>query len=326
MMDADPVANKQAFFEGAIAEVQWDGKTWGMPLNGSPAAMFYNTDILAANGLPIERDKLPKTWDELKEMSAKVTKWDGDKLTMSGANPWVQNWAWYGEMVSAGGSLWDGAKYTINKPENAELVKYWVNWINEQYKGDIDNYNKQGTFSGAYPEQAFGMKQQAICTDGMWAITHTPPEVKYEVAKMPYGLNGKKSATSNWPNLMFIPKGAKHPKEAFALAAYYATDGQYEWWDRWADVPVWKKFPEDRAPKDLVSRVGTDKALDLTRFTRSCLSDLVIQWNSPIDDFATDELFRAVDQALHKAMDPQAALDAAQDTVSAKLTEVLSTK
>jgi multiple sugar transport system substrate-binding protein len=324
LMDADPVARKDAFFPGAVAQVQWDGKTWGMPLNGSPATMWYNIDVMAANGLPTERDQMPKTMDELKEMSAKITKWDGDKLIMAGANPWVQSWAWPGQMVSAGGLIWDGAKYSINKPENAEVVRYWVQWIDEQYKGDIDAFNAQGSFSGAYPEQAFGMGLQGICTDGVWAITHTPPEIKYELAKMPYGLKGTKSATSNWPNLMFLPKGAKHPKEGFMLAAYYATEGQYEWWDRWADVPVWKNFPADRAPKDLISRVGMEKALDITRFSRECLNDLVTQWNSPIDDFATDEIYRAVDEALHKTMDAQAALDQAQATVSAKLEEVMT--
>jgi multiple sugar transport system substrate-binding protein len=326
LMDGDPVANKAAFFEIALAQCQWDGKTWGIPLNGSPAAMWYNTDILQSKGLPTERDKMPKTLDELKELSAKMTQWEGDKLVMAGANPWSQSWSWPGQMVSNGGMIWDGAKYSINNPKNTDLIKYWIKWLDEQYKGDIDLLAKQGNLTGAYPDNAFGMKLQAICTDGLWALTHIPPEVKFEVAKMPIGPGGTKAATSNWPNLMFIPKGAKHPKEGFALSAYFATEGQYEWWDRWADVPVWKKFPEDRAPKDLISRVGQTKAVELTKFTRSCLPDLVVQWNSPVDDFATDEISRAVDTALHKKGDPQEVLDKAQQTVTAKLAEVVSSK
>ena len=326
MMDAHPVANKAAFFETALAQCQWAGKTWGIPLNGSPCTMWYNTEILQANGLPVERGSLPKTLDDLKAMSAKLTKWEGDKLVLAGANPWSQSWAWPGQMVANGGKIWDGVKYSINDPKNADLISYWIKWLDEQYKGDIDLLNKQGSLAGAYPENAFGMKLQAIATDGLWAMTHTPPEIKYEVAKMPVAPGGTKTATSNWPNLMFVPKGAKHPKEGFELSAYFATEGQYEWWDRWADVPVWKKFPEDRAPKDLISRVGQAKAVELTKFTRSCLPDIVIQWNSPVDDFATDEIFRAVDEALHKKKSPQEVLDTAQELVTAKLAEVVGGK
>ena len=64
---------------------------------------------------------------------------------------------------------------------------------------------------------------------------------------MPVAPGGTKTATSNWPNLMFVPKGAKHPKEGFELSADSATQGQYEWWDRWADVPGVEKVP--RGPR-----------------------------------------------------------------------------
>ena len=159
------------------------------------------------------------------------------------------------------------------------------------------------------------MKLQAIAVDGFWAVTHTPPEVNYELAKMPVGPSGSKTAASNWP---------KHPKEGFALSAYFATEGQIEWWDRWADVPVWKQFPEDRAPKDLISRVGQEKAIEFTKFARQVLPDVVVQWNSPVDDFATDEIYRAVDQALHKTASAKEVLDKAQEVVTAKLAEVVA--
>ncbi len=324
MMAAHPVATKDAFLESAMAQCQWNGKTWGLPLNGSPSVMFYNTDLLQQAALPLERDKMPKTLDELKVMSAKFTKWEGDKLLMAGSNPWSQSWAWPGMCVANGGLLWDGDKYSINHPKNVELIEYWVKWLDEEYKGDIDKLNANGSYSGAYPENAFGMKLQAIAVDGFWAVTHTPPEVKYELAKMPVGPSGSKTAASNWPNLMFIPTAAKHPKEAFELCAFFATEGQYEWWDRWADCPVWKQFPEDRAPKDLVTRVGQEKALEFTRFVRTCLPDIVVQWNSPVDDFATDEIYRAVDQVLHKKSSAKEALDKAQEAAVAKLAEVVT--
>jgi ABC-type glycerol-3-phosphate transport system substrate-binding protein len=325
LMDADNVCNKDAFPATTLAQVQWNGKTWGVPINGSMALMWYNTDMLAAKGLPTKREDLPKTLDELQALSAKVTEWDGDTMKVGGATPWIGNWAWPGSMVAAGGTgFWDGAKYSINDPKNAALLEYWLAWLDKVYKGDIDNLNKQGTLNNTYPEGAFGLGIQAICSDGFWSATHTPPERKYEVTQMPIGLTGTKHATSNYPNLMFIPTGAKHVKEAFQLTAYYSTEGQLAWWDRWSDVPYWKKFPEDKAPKDLIARVGQDKAVELTKFARAYIPEIVVQWNSPVDDFANDTISKAVDEVLHKTTAPQAALDSAQQQVDAKLKEAVA--
>jgi ABC-type glycerol-3-phosphate transport system substrate-binding protein len=325
LMDADPVANKDAFPSSALALAQWNGKTWDLPINGSQDVMWYNTDLLAAKGLPTTREKLPATLDELQDWSSKVLDWPDDTVKTIGATPWASNWAWPGMMVAAGGTgFWDGAKYSINDPANVALVDYWLAWLDKMYKGDIDALNKQGTWNSPYPEGAFGLGIQAICDTWFGVATHVPPNIKYEMSVMPTGLTGTKHATSTWPNLMFIPTGAKHVKEAWQLIAYFGTEGQIAWWDRWCDVPYWKQFPEDKAPQDLITRVGKDKAIELTRFARSYLSEIVVQWNSPVDSFATDTIFRAIDEVLHKKTKTQAALDSAQQQVEAKLKEVIA--
>ena len=81
-------------------------------------------------------------------------------------------------------------------------------------------------------------------------------------------------------------------------------------------------FPDNVAPQDLISRVGEEKALELTKFAREYAKEIVVQWNSPVEDFATDEIFRAVDEALHKLDSPANLLARAQQTVTAKLDEV----
>ncbi len=268
---------------------------------------------------------MPKTLDELRELSGKLTTWEGDTAKLVGATPWAGSWAWPSMFASNGGGVWDGEKYSINHPKNVELVQYWIDWIAREYKDNIDNLRAQGDFTSCLEGTGFQLGVQAIGIDGVWSLTHIPPEIKYELTKLPIGPGGTKSATSNWPNLMFIPKGAKHPVEAFEAIAYFATQGMYEWWDHYSDVPYWKKFPRDRAPRDLVARVGKERALELTSFSWECLPEVVLQWNSPVEDLATDEIYRAVDQALHKAVDPKAALDQAQTAVTAKLDEVMST-
>ncbi|MHB0876942.1 MAG: ABC transporter substrate-binding protein [Anaerolineae bacterium] len=322
LMDAHPVGNKSAWVSTALAQLQWSGKTWGVPLNGSYDAMWYNLDLLEAKGLATTRDEFPETLDELQEWTATLNEWDGDTMTVIGATPFEGNWGWYGRMVANGGSLWDGSQYSIDGEKNVELVEYWIAWIEKHYKGDIDALRAQGSLQSPYPEGAFGLGLQAIANDGLWGLTHVPPDIRYEVGKMPTGPSGTRHATSNYPNLMFIPTGAKHVQEAFELCVYYGTEGQIEWWNRWSDVPYWVDFPDNVAPQDLIARVGEEKALELTKFSRDYTEDIVVQWNSPVEDFANDEIFRAVDEALHKLGNPKDLLARAQETVTAKLDEV----
>jgi multiple sugar transport system substrate-binding protein len=322
LMDAHAVGNKSAWVASSLAQLQWNGKTWGVPVNGSQDAMWYNLDLLEAKGLPTSRDEFPKTLDGVQEWTATLNEWDGDTLKVLGGTPSEGNWSWYGKMVANGGSFWDGASYSINGDKNIELVQYWIDWVDNNYKGDIDALRGQGSLNDPYPESLFGLGIQAIADAGLWALTHTPPDIRYEIGAMPTGPSGSRPATSNWPNLMFIPTGAKHVKEGFELCVYYATEGQVEWWNRWSDVPYWVDFPDTVAPQDLIARVGEEKALELTKFSREYAKEIVVQWNSPVEDFATDEIYRAVDEALHKLDSPANLLARAQQTVTAKLEEV----
>jgi len=324
LMDAHPVGNKEAWPASVLAQTQWNGKTWGVPVNGSQDAMWYNLDAMEKAGLGTTRDAFPKTLDELQEWTATVNKWDGNTMTEIGYTPWDDNWSWYGKMVANGGSLWDGEKYSINAEKNVELAEYWIAWIEKHFKGDIDALASQTDLNNPYPESGFGLGIQTICDAGVWSMTHVPLDIRWEIDVMPTGPSGSENATSNWPNLMFIPVGAKHLKEGFELCVFTATEGQVEWWNRWSDVPYWTKFPGDVAPEDLIARVGQEKALELTKFTRDYANQIVVQWNSPIDDLANDEIFRAVDGALHKQIGVQESLDACQELVTAKLQEVVA--
>jgi hypothetical protein len=277
--------------------------------------------------VPTDQDKLPQTWDELRALSAKMTKWDGDFLSYGGFLPLAGGYTLYGQMASFGGSLWDGEKYSINSSQNADFLNYIVKWLDEEYKGDIDKVNTSapsGAWGGLYPGNAMTMGVQGMILDGFWNFAHCPPEFPYVYGKTPVAQKGARQWNSCWPNMMFIPAQAKHPKEAFDFTAYCTLDGAKWWWNQWADVPSWVDFPSDQPSKVHVGRVGTDKAMAIAKIARSLVDDLVIQWNSPVDDFATDELSRMLDQVVHKKTDPKAALDAAHKAVQAKLDEVNS--
>ncbi len=325
LMEAHEKLKPDSIVPAALATCQWQGKTWSIPCTASPTLAFYSEAKLQELGLPTEQDKLPKTYDELREWSAKMTRWEGDRLAYAGYLPFNTGYSMYGQFAAFGGGLWDGEKYTIDREENIAFLEYLVRWLDEEYKGDIDRVMAQGNWGGLYPANAMPMGIQGATIDGFWNFAHCPPEFKYVYSTVPTRAVGMRPYNSCWPNMMFIPSHAKHPKEAFEFVAYCTIDGAKWWWNQWADTPAWKDFPFDPPSKVHVARVGEEKAREIAKFGRQIMEDIVIQWNSPVDDFANDEINRMLDQVLHKVTDPKTAAQNAQKACQGKLEEVLAT-
>mgnify|MGYP001026931446 CR=1 FL=1 len=147
---------------------------------------------------------------------------------------------------------------------------------------------------------------------------------RWDVAKFPVGPGGTKSVTGFWPNWFVQPVGGKHRREAFLLNEYFCTIGMPTWYKEVFDTPAWLDFPADVITQNLIDNVGLEKAQELHSFFRDYLEDAVEVWTSPIEDFATDQINRAIDQVLHKVKTPQEALDEAQAIAHSKLEETLA--
>ncbi len=325
-MAKDAKLTPDSLIPNGLAQCQWQGKTWSIPCTMSPSAVFYSAKKLQELGLPTEASQLPKTYDELRAVSAKMTKWNGDTLEFGGFMPWLDDGNnFHGQMKAFGGGIWDGAQYSINSPRNVEFLELVLKWLDDEYKGNVDLVNASapaGGFGGLYPANAMPLGLHGATLVGTWNFAHCPPEFEYVYGKAPAATADAKHWVSCWPNMLFIPAKAKHPQEAFDFVSYSTTDGAKWWWNQWADVPAWKLFPADLPSKVHVGRVGEEKALAIAKFVREVLPDVVVQWNSPVDDFATDQLHQMMDQILHKTTDPKTAADNAQKAVQAKLQEV----
>lgn len=322
-MEADPKLTPDSLVPAALATCRWDGKTWSIPCTAAPAQTFYSAAKLEELGLSTAQADLPKTYDEFRALSGKMTKWDGDKLLYAGFMPFNTGYSMYGQFAAYGGGLWDGAKYTIDRAENVEFMEFLVSWLDEEYKGDIDRVMAAGSWGGLYPSNAMPQGIQGIVLDGFWNFAHCPPEFKYTYAEVP-SREGVKRYNSAWPNMMFIPSGAKHPAEAWKFTSYATIDGAKWWWNQWADTPSWKDFPFDPPSKVHVARVGAEKAAEIAKFGKAAMDNIIVQWNSPVDDFATDEINRMLDQVLHKVISPAEAAANAQKSAQGKLEEVLA--
>ncbi len=101
-----------------------NGKSYGMPIVvGNARVLFYNKDILDAKGVQV-----PKTWEEFREASKKVT----DGKVYGTVMPWGEaatralNVAYFPFLWQAGGDLIssDGTKVTFNSEAGIKALKF----------------------------------------------------------------------------------------------------------------------------------------------------------------------------------------------------------
>ncbi len=100
---------------------------FALPFNRSTPILYYNKDMLDEKGV-----KVPTTWDELREASAKLTVREGDEVKVWGLEQPISWWFWFGMLYQAGGSLTNdaGTEATFAK-EGAEAVQFWVDMVNK---------------------------------------------------------------------------------------------------------------------------------------------------------------------------------------------------
>ncbi len=321
-------ARPGTFVEAPLKSCQWRGKTYGLPASASNTVTLINKAKFEEKGLPTDREHFPKTWSDYKALAAQFVVYEKDELEEVGTVPWAgASWAFPLFSALNGGEVFDDAaeEYRLDSDNNVELLQFWVGWLDEQFRGDIEKLNAAGQWEGTYPESAFAQGRCFIVHEGYWAITDAPITVPFEVYHNPVGPHGTKSLTAWWPNWFVLPKGCPHPDDAFLLLEYFCTKGWILWYTKGAvDISPWTEFPKDTLNVVLVDMLGLERAKQINDFFFSYLDSCCVMWNSPIEDFAANTISSAIDEALHKVKTPKQVLQEAQQLCQEKLQQVLS--
>ena len=320
-------AKPDAFYEGVLKTCQWQGKTYGLPASAGAASIIINKAKFEAKGISTKREDFPKTWAELRKLSAEFLVRENGELKQAGfVPPWSATWLYSMWSELNGGKIFDAqnAKYVIASDQNIEWLEAWVQWLDEEYGGDAEEMSLYGAWDTAYPPDSTLFKEiAAMGVEGSWATTDVAFPFEWEVMKFPVGPSGSKQYVAFWPNWFVVPKGAPHPQEAFLFIEYFATKGWETWYRAIMDTPAWKAFPRDVITAKLIDAQGQERAQDIHNFFAAYLEDAVDMWNSPIEDFASSTLGTAVEEVVHKAKGPREALQEAQGLCQAKLEETL---
>ncbi len=227
VMQLDDMCKAAGISRDQYIPAYWDigvvrDHVYALPSTPATTALHYNKKLFRDAGL--DPEKPPRTFAELDEMSDKLTKKDANgHLIQAGfipSEPGWWNWCW-GPFF--GGKLWDGkSKITINSPENVKAFE-WVQHFSQRYGGTALQTFKGGFGSFSSPQNGFMTSQDAMEIQGVWMynfINMFKPDLEWGAAPFPSVSPDLPDPTVIDLDVLCIPTGAKHPKEAFEFLKF----------------------------------------------------------------------------------------------------------
>jgi len=199
---------------------------WALPTAPSTLALHWNKQLFREAGLDPERPS--RTIQQLDEYAEKLTRRDADgHIVQLGFLPTEPGWWKYAWGLWFGGELWNGSdRITANSPENLAAMRWVVGYIDRYGYEELDRFKK--TFGGfSSPDNAFFTGKVAMELQGVWMANfidrYAPPDFEWGAAPFPPGAAGCQNLTIAEADVIGIPRGARHPEEAFEFIKFMAT-------------------------------------------------------------------------------------------------------
>ncbi len=122
---ADAQAVKDAYLDGMIDPVTYEGEVYGLPLELTNWCIFINKKVFRDAGLDPETD-YPKTWEDMVEISQKIVIRDGDILVRRGFD---FRYPYYLEAMVPMVEQLGGALFSEDGTEAIVGEDAWVTWL-----------------------------------------------------------------------------------------------------------------------------------------------------------------------------------------------------
>jgi len=198
------------------------GKIWGAISAPAVSGLHWNKRMFAEAGL--DPDRPPRTLAELDEFAEKLTKRDSaGVITQLGFLPQEPGWFCWAFPKWFGVDYWDGHKITIGgHPE-------WLQWVegySRRYGIEQIKAFSSGFGNFASPQNPFMSGKIAMVLQGVWMnnfITQFAPGMEYGVAAWPATKPGLENFTLADADMLTIPRGAKHPNEAWEFIKFVGS-------------------------------------------------------------------------------------------------------
>lgn len=232
----DKLAAEKGLGPDRYIPVFWDtcrheGHLWGLPSTPTTLALVYNKKMFREVGLDPERP--PRSIAELEAFNEKLLRRSPDGgIEAIGFLPeepgwWNGLWGywWGGEMLRDG-------KVNVASPEIRSAYE-WVQSYPERFGVRELLAFRDGFGNYASPQNPFFNGRVAMVLQGVWIHNfiqnYAPPDFEWGVAPFPsFDPARHPDVTLADCDMLVIPAGAKHPREAFEFIAYVNSPGPME--------------------------------------------------------------------------------------------------
>ncbi len=206
----------------------WDGKVYMIPFNADVSAIFYNKDLLKQAGLDPEM-KI-ETWDDLRNVALAVTQ---AKLKASNGLP-VYGYAsasgpgskMFCDMpfiwTNGGGSISNG-EIILDSPQTIEGFQWLIDLALK------DKVSPPNPVTYSWDDKMNGFYNGEICliccsSYAIGEVKDRAPNLNYGVVLFPHPKGKGDPSSFIGGDLIGIPKGSKHPEEAWDFIQYCMTE------------------------------------------------------------------------------------------------------
>ena len=210
------------FFPGAVEDVMWAGRRYGVPLDTNALVLLYNAEVLRQAGVAAPGPDM--TFPEFEALARSLTTADGQRrgFVVTNSTWWAYGWikANGGETVDIAG---DGRpSLRLDSPQVVQTVSFLSGLIQKGYA-----FAPRAADSHTGDAVAlFASGAAAIHASGSWdlvTLRRALPNSDFRVALMPKGPGGVRGSAMGGSS-MWVPEGARHRELAFAFMTHLISD------------------------------------------------------------------------------------------------------
>ena len=221
---------KNDFYPGPWQSSVWQGQQYGIPFETNTLVLFYNVDMFNAAGL--DPNKPPKTWEELTQYAATLTKGGVYGLSVSAVASEEGTFQWLPFLQQNGGDI-----YHLDSPEAAEAMQLWVDWVKKGYV--TKEIVSMDQWAGVRVQ--FMKRQAAMMINGPWCnvpMQNEAPDLNWKIALLP----ARKKQASAMGGVDFgIVKGGNGDAAWEFVKWLYRPEISAEFWHTFGTLPLMPK-------------------------------------------------------------------------------------
>jgi multiple sugar transport system substrate-binding protein len=305
--DVFPADQIESQFFPMVQTAKLDGSYYALPTAVRTLALFYNKAILEAAG-----KTPPTTWEEMLDVAIATTKKNGEEFEVVG-------FTW--DIGGQGHNYWREALIRQNGGQPMSDDNRTLNWTSPEA---IEAFNfmtsflleHQVTQNGFYTDgqTAFGSGFAALHVDGSYRVGSYKsafPDLDYGIVPLP-AHKSQASFASFWANT--ITRNAADGDKLIASAKWIDFLASEEVQKRW--TPAIGELPARQALASDPALMADDKVAPFIESLAYSYATFMVN-EADLRQFVMD----AFDQVTLNGMDPQTAIQEAQDKVQAQLDE-----